>query len=212
MGHSLCLEETRFVYSNWKMIGAGREVTPHLVKVCLNVKLRTQINFLSRLSDLRRCEADDWVLHLKWLASSEKFVIVTAHNVTVLYDSKTCQPLNAVSCSVNCILYPLDSLNFLTKCGLGWQVMYIDILTKFIRYCASITGDCWEEVTILAGTVFQEIVIWKICPPSHLVTHRLTGHDVSVCILFYIFHYIIFWSSFQSSEIIHKFLLLDFCM
>lgn len=53
------------------------------------------------------------------------------------------------------------------------------------RYGGSILKTCSNDLIIFSGTVFKEILIWKInndyIPNKNIaVLHRLTGHKVSV--------------------------------
>ena len=56
-------------------------------------------------------------------------------------------------------------------------------LTKF-RYSAHFIGDVWDDLVLAAGTVFNQVVLWKASDRCNAegrnpVLHRLTGHTVS---------------------------------
>ena len=56
-----------------------------------------------------------------------------------------------------------------------------------IRYCARFIGDTWENLVLAAGTVFNQVVIWKPCSGEEgdkKVLHRLPGHQVIVIYMF----------------------------
>ena len=58
-------------------------------------------------------------------------------------------------------------------------------LTKF-RYSAHFIGDDWDDLVLAAGTVFNQVVLWKASDRRNAegrnpVLHRLTGHTVSEC-------------------------------
>lgn len=51
-----------------------------------------------------------------------------------------------------------------------------------IRYTGLVTGKDCKSAVVLAGTVFREILVWKIANDSDKngahVLHRLRGHNV----------------------------------
>ena len=63
------------------------------------------------------------------------------------------------------------------------QVVFIHyILTAvLLRYCGRILGENLAQLTILAGTVFGNILIWAASssPKDKRLFHRLSGHNVN---------------------------------
>lgn len=62
--------------------------------------------------------------------------------------------------------------------------IYCFFLTDTHSYGGSISGTSAENLVIFSGTVFQEILIWRIGESlsnneDAPVLHRLTGHQVS---------------------------------
>ena len=53
-----------------------------------------------------------------------------------------------------------------------------------VSYCARTAGKVWSELVVAAGTVFNEVVIWKpsVTSADHTspVLNRLTGHEVRI--------------------------------
>ena len=55
-------------------------------------------------------------------------------------------------------------------------------LTKF-GYSAHFIGDDWDDLVLAAGTVFNQVVLWKTSDRCNAerrnpVLHRLSGHTV----------------------------------
>lgn len=97
-------------------------------------------------------EFDDWILDLKWINLDQSIVTVFANNYVSSWLSFDLTNVQNVCCSERCLLYS-----------------------------ANVVNDTWDDVYILSGTVFSEILVWKpsgdpfFCP----VLCRLKGHDVS---------------------------------
>ncbi|KAK5650100.1 hypothetical protein RI129_001129 [Pyrocoelia pectoralis] len=93
---------------------------------------------------------DDWILSAIWIDMDQHIVTVSMHNIVYLW-SKDFKLIDQKLCEENCILYSSHLVNVI-----------------------------WEEVIVLSGTVFSQILIWwpykskedKRCPV--LVT--LNGH------------------------------------
>lgn len=101
----------------------------------------------------------DWILQAKLLNNGSYIVIVTMHNVVILLDRN---------------LALVKSKECLERC---------------ISYCAQVANTNWDELIVLSGTVFSQILLWwpaksteKLCP----VILRLTGHKVISLILYYV--------------------------
>ncbi|XP_017786404.1 PREDICTED: WD repeat-containing protein 6 [Nicrophorus vespilloides] len=96
-------------------------------------------------------ESSDWVLRAKWIDSDENIVAISMHNV-IEYYTKDLELKKSIVCEERCILY-----------------------------CANLSYNRWEDLVVLSGTVFSEVLIWK---PSFdegaelcKVLRRLTGHN-----------------------------------
>ncbi|XP_071571195.1 tRNA (34-2'-O)-methyltransferase regulator WDR6-like isoform X1 [Temnothorax nylanderi] len=97
---------------------------------------------------------NDWIIAVKWISFKEQMqlAILFAHNYVSIYDVLN-KTSQVIHCEETCILYG-----------------------------GSVSGTCQENLIIFSGTVFQEILIWKIdnrpCDvnKSMPVLHRLTGH------------------------------------
>lgn len=99
-------------------------------------------------------EFNDWIIAAKWISFKEQMqlAILFAHNYVSIYDTFN-KTCRVVRCEETCILYG-----------------------------GSISGTSQENLVIFSGTVFQEILIWKIDNDYNdinkrmPVLHRLTGH------------------------------------
>uniref|UniRef100_A0A146L868 tRNA (34-2'-O)-methyltransferase regulator WDR6 n=1 Tax=Lygus hesperus TaxID=30085 RepID=A0A146L868_LYGHE len=93
----------------------------------------------------------DWVLDCIWLSSETSIAVLTANNAVISYDlllNKITQ--HSISyCSERCILYS-----------------------------GKLLGNNWNDITVLAGTVFSTIMIWSNDWDSSSVNviHELEGH------------------------------------
>lgn len=75
-------------------------------------------------------------------------------------------------------LFELDKFKFKI---LLYVVLFNDpIIKKIIRYSAISTGEDEENIVVLSGTVFQEIVVWSPFRKSNgsNILHRLKKHEV----------------------------------
>lgn len=92
------------------------------------------------------CVFHDWILSANWINSDHHVVTVTMHNIAVLWTNKLDFIKRAV-CEEQCILYS-----------------------------ACIYGNKFENLVILSGTVFSELLLWR--PSDCSVSFRLKGHKV----------------------------------
>ncbi|CAH1397318.1 unnamed protein product [Nezara viridula] len=93
---------------------------------------------------------EDWILDSVWISDFE-VAILTAHNVLLLYQ---CFPSIEVVSRINCI-------------------------DQCILYSGKILNSKWEELIVLSGTVYQEVIIWssgRSVSDEYPVIHRLKGH------------------------------------
>ncbi|XP_044535752.1 WD repeat-containing protein 6 [Gracilinanus agilis] len=112
------------------------------------------------------CELHDWIWDLHWVQGPGKATLALAlalgHNSVVLYDHIHQQTLQEVHCEETCIIYS-----------------------------ACLVGKDWQELVLVAGTVFNQLVIWH---PADFtgeerrvkVERRINGHDgviFSICYL-----------------------------
>ncbi|XP_014467979.1 PREDICTED: WD repeat-containing protein 6 isoform X2 [Dinoponera quadriceps] len=102
---------------------------------------------------LNNNEFNDWIIALQWISVKKQLqlAILFAHNYISLYDISG-NSCQIIYCKENCILYG-----------------------------GSISGTLKENLVIFSGTVFQEILIWKVDNnldnnKSVPVLHRLKGH------------------------------------
>ncbi|XP_032663397.1 WD repeat-containing protein 6 isoform X2 [Odontomachus brunneus] len=98
-------------------------------------------------------EFNDWIIALQWISVKKQLqlAILFAHNCVSIYDISE-GSFQIVCCEEKCILYG-----------------------------GFISGTLQEDLVIFSGTVFQEILIWKIdnnhdSNKSMPILHRLTGH------------------------------------
>ncbi|XP_012532224.1 WD repeat-containing protein 6 isoform X2 [Monomorium pharaonis] len=97
---------------------------------------------------------NDWIIAAEWILFKEQvqLAILFAHNYISIYDISN-KTFQTIRCEETCILYG-----------------------------GSLSGTCLENLVIFSGTVFQEILIWKMDNRYYdlnkrmPVLHRLTGH------------------------------------
>ncbi|XP_074053996.1 tRNA (34-2'-O)-methyltransferase regulator WDR6 isoform X2 [Macrotis lagotis] len=112
------------------------------------------------------CELHDWIWDLHWLQGPGEASCVLAlalgHNSVVLYDHIHQQALKEVYCDEVCIIYS-----------------------------ACLVGKHWQELVLVAGTVFNQLVIWHPADDTNeqrrvKVERRISGHNgviFSICYL-----------------------------
>ncbi|XP_072507654.1 tRNA (34-2'-O)-methyltransferase regulator WDR6 isoform X2 [Notamacropus eugenii] len=117
---------------------------------------------LTWLSQL--CELHDWIWDLHWLQDPGKatsaLALALGHNSVVLYDYMHQQALQEVQCDEVCIIYS-----------------------------ACLVGKDWQELVLVAGTVFNQLVIWRPADFTNeegtvRVERRISGHSgviFSIC-------------------------------
>ncbi|XP_067908226.1 WD repeat-containing protein 6 isoform X1 [Heterodontus francisci] len=102
-------------------------------------------------------ELHDWIWDLQWLKgdceSAMYFGLALGHNSVVLYDCKAGRTLCEVHCDVKCILYS-----------------------------ACFVGHSWAELVLISGTVFNQLVLWRMEGPTNedgrVQTERcISGHS-----------------------------------
>ncbi|XP_038596692.1 LOW QUALITY PROTEIN: WD repeat-containing protein 6 [Tachyglossus aculeatus] len=97
---------------------------------------RASLTPLSRL-----CELHDWIWDVRWLRDavgrSACLALALAHNSVLLYDAVTQEALQEVHCEEKCILYS-----------------------------AHLVGSDWQELALVAGTVFNQLVVWRVADPA----------------------------------------------
>lgn len=111
-------------------------------------------------------ELPDWIWDLQWLKDGVGLTLCLAlalgHNSVVLYDYMEHNTLREVHCSEKCILYS-----------------------------AHFVGNYWNELLLVAGTVFNELVVWHMNDPfdgqgNTKPRRRIDGHKgviFSICYL-----------------------------
>ncbi|XP_073990783.1 tRNA (34-2'-O)-methyltransferase regulator WDR6 [Rhodnius prolixus] len=98
----------------------------------------------------KNCSFPDWILDAIWLENEvDAVAILSANNVVYKFNIL----LETVTCKFKC-----EEL--------------------CVIYSGKIINTEWNDIVVLAGTVFQEIVVWNYCPESGKtrILHRLKGH------------------------------------
>ncbi|KAF6215252.1 hypothetical protein GE061_010004 [Apolygus lucorum] len=105
----------------------------------------------SRIRLLYTLAVQDWVLDCIWLNGEASIAVLTANNSVISYDLL----LNA---------YTLSSTSYCSE--------------RCILYSGKLLGNTWDDITVLAGTVFSTIMIWTNDWDSTSVNviHELEGH------------------------------------
>ncbi|XP_041046788.1 WD repeat-containing protein 6 isoform X2 [Carcharodon carcharias] len=102
-------------------------------------------------------ELHDWIWDLQWLKSDCEsamyFGLALGHNSVVLCDYKAGRTLCEVHCDVKCILYS-----------------------------ACFVGHSWTELVLISGTVFNQLVLWRMEGPTDedgrvQTERRISGHS-----------------------------------
>ncbi|KAM8930805.1 tRNA (34-2'-O)-methyltransferase regulator WDR6 [Pelodytes ibericus] len=131
--------------------------------IVLQLIINDQEVSLSKTCDL--CKLHDWIWDVQWLRyglqTTSYLGLALGHNSVVLYDYVYGRVLKEVHCSEKCILY---SAHF-------W-------------------GTSWEELVLVSGTVFNQLVVW--CPSDQAnkdgriePRRRISGHDGVIFSIFY---------------------------
>ncbi|XP_032637671.1 tRNA (34-2'-O)-methyltransferase regulator WDR6 isoform X2 [Chelonoidis abingdonii] len=112
------------------------------------------------------CELHDWIWDLQWLAGNTGTLtyvgLALGHNSVALYDYASHRTLRELHCEEKCILYS-----------------------------AYLVGDSWDELVVVAGTVFNQLLVWRVADGSDEEARikpqrRVSGHDgviFSICYL-----------------------------
>ncbi|XP_068108782.1 tRNA (34-2'-O)-methyltransferase regulator WDR6 [Hyperolius riggenbachi] len=102
-------------------------------------------------------QVHDWIWDVQWLGEDSQpaayIGLALGHNSVALYDYKSEQVLKEIHCAEKCILYS-----------------------------AHFVGNTWEELTLIAGTVFNQLVIWGRRDPTNdegrvKPRRRVSGHQ-----------------------------------
>lgn len=119
---------------------------------------------LTKISPI--CELHDWIWDLQWLegstGTSSCVALALGHNCVTLYDFVGQRILQEVHCQEKCILYS-----------------------------AHLVGNSWDNLVLVAGTVFNQLVIWHVADPADDTGRikprsRISGHKgviFSICYL-----------------------------
>ncbi|XP_077181049.1 tRNA (34-2'-O)-methyltransferase regulator WDR6 isoform X2 [Paroedura picta] len=112
------------------------------------------------------CELHDWIWDLQWLEGCTEtpscVALALGHNSVALYDCAGQRILQEVHCQEKCILYS-----------------------------AHLVGSRWDSLVLVAGTVFNQLVIWCAADPADDTGRvrprsRISGHQgviFSICYL-----------------------------
>ncbi|XP_075794511.1 tRNA (34-2'-O)-methyltransferase regulator WDR6 isoform X2 [Pelodiscus sinensis] len=99
----------------------------------------------------------DWIWDLQWLVGSSgtltHVALALGHNSVALYDYASHRTLREVHCEEKCILYS-----------------------------AYLAGDSWDQLAVVAGTVFNQLVVWRVADGDDdeariKPQRRISGHD-----------------------------------
>ncbi|XP_056380771.1 WD repeat-containing protein 6 [Hyla sarda] len=131
--------------------------------VVLNFSTRDQEVRLSKVCNLR--ELHDWIWDVQWLGdalqSTAYLGLALGHNSVAYYDYKMGKVLKEIHCSEKCILYS-----------------------------AHFVGTTWEKLTLISGTVFNQLVIWGMSDQINEEgrvepRRRISGHDGVIFSIYY---------------------------
>ncbi|XP_061474792.1 tRNA (34-2'-O)-methyltransferase regulator WDR6 isoform X2 [Rhineura floridana] len=108
------------------------------------------------------CELHDWIWDLQWLKAPSCVALALGHNSIALYDCTGQRILQEVHCQEKCILYS-----------------------------AHLVGSSWDTLVLVAGTVFNQLVVWCVADPADDTGRikprgRISGHNgviFSICFL-----------------------------
>lgn len=112
------------------------------------------------------CEVQDWIWDLQWLEGSPGtsycMALALGHNSVALYDCVGQRILQEVHCQEKCILYS-----------------------------AHLVGSNWDKLVLVAGTVFNQLVVWCVADATDDAERiqprrRISGHNgviFSICYL-----------------------------
>ncbi|XP_072136378.1 tRNA (34-2'-O)-methyltransferase regulator WDR6 [Mobula birostris] len=122
------------------------------------LELRTQENGEPVLRPMGPLyELHDWIWDLRWLQASDAsagcFALALGHNSVALCDYWGRRTLREVHCKEKCILYS-----------------------------ALLLGRSWDELALVSGTVFNQLVLWRMTGPTDRegrvrVDRRVSGHS-----------------------------------
>ncbi|XP_040264605.1 WD repeat-containing protein 6 isoform X1 [Bufo bufo] len=110
---------------------------------------------LSKVCQLR--ELHDWIWDVQWLGDDSQSAaylgVALGHNSVAYYDYREGKVLKEIHCSEKCILYS-----------------------------AHFVGRTWEELTLISGTVFNQLVIWGMSDQTNEEgrvepRRRISGHN-----------------------------------
>lgn len=119
-------------------------------KLLAVVTLNRSQSAVSRLKILQKSSETDWIRDAKFVNDGDYLVTLTSHNKVLIQKTTSKAEIIEVQGDEQCILY-----------------------------CGKILGDHLSQLTILAGTVFGNILVWAASTSQkdkHLF-HRLTGHN-----------------------------------
>ncbi|XP_077781245.1 tRNA (34-2'-O)-methyltransferase regulator WDR6 isoform X3 [Podarcis muralis] len=105
-------------------------------------------------------ELHDWIWDLQWLEAPGCVALALGHNSLALYDCAGQRTLREVHCQEKCILYS-----------------------------AHLVGSSWDTLVLVAGTVFNQLVVWCAADPPDDTGRvkprsRINGHKgviFSIC-------------------------------
>ncbi|KAF5308671.1 hypothetical protein FQR65_LT06132 [Abscondita terminalis] len=150
IGGKLSIYDENFVNTKTITVFKGQQIfgiVPNSIQTELLIYGENQLKILSSDNDYEEIASfifDDWTLSAKWINSDNNIATVSMNNNISLW-SKDLHPLQTVMCEERCILYS-----------------------------AHLVNDVWEDLIVLSGTVFSQILLWR--PVRKKVLARLNGH------------------------------------
>ncbi|KAM4722757.1 tRNA (34-2'-O)-methyltransferase regulator WDR6 [Rhinophrynus dorsalis] len=131
--------------------------------IVLKLKISDQEVSLSEICPLRVLH--DWIWDVQWLSDhlqlASLLALALGHNSVALYDFLSGTVLKEVHCAEKCILYSADFF-----------------------------GESWEELVMISGTVFNQLVIWRPSDSTNKEERveprrRISGHNGVIFSIFY---------------------------
>ncbi|KAM5148546.1 tRNA (34-2'-O)-methyltransferase regulator WDR6 [Mantella aurantiaca] len=103
----------------------------------------------------------DWIWDAQWQEGAVLLALALGHNSVVLYDYERGRVLQEVHCAEKCVLYS-----------------------------AHFVGHTWEELTLISGTVFNQLVMWRMSGRPNdegrvEPGRRISGHKGVIFSIFY---------------------------
>ncbi|XP_072276700.1 tRNA (34-2'-O)-methyltransferase regulator WDR6 [Pyxicephalus adspersus] len=131
--------------------------------VVLEYRIINQQVYLSQICSLQ--QVHDWIWDVQWLNVGREvqtyLALALGHNSVALYDYTFKRVLKEVHCAEKCILYS-----------------------------AHFVGQTWGELFLISGTVFNQLVVWRMCGQTNSEgrvepRRRISDHKGVIFSIFY---------------------------